>query len=214
MAPEKENTLRVSLTVGGASFEAEGPPDQVRELYEQFRDGVVDRSAAAPKAKPPSPPAGSGDAVPEAPKPPDGLSGGDASDDGAPDEDVFYSRLADETDVPVDDLRQVLHVDGGEVKLLGAARLYGESRAEQGRTMAALAVGARYIGFGEHPVDNRKVRAALDRRNALDSNYSKHVIGELAGANFSGRTELVVNPRCVPEFQAAVRKVLKKNDGE
>lgn len=175
---------------------------------------MLDQSAAAPKLKPASLPADDSDVAPPAPKPTDGPSGGAAGDDGTPDEDVFYSRLAEETDVPVDDLRQVLHVDSGEVKLLGAARLYGENRAEQGRNMAALAVGARYVGLGEHPVDNHEIRAELDRRNALDSNYSKHVIGELAGANFSGRTKLVVNPRWVPEFQAAVRKVLERDDGE
>jgi hypothetical protein len=59
------------------------------------------------------------------------------------DEGTFFSRLSDESGVPETDLRDVLSVSGGNVRVTPATRLLGTSKAEQARTVVALVTAAR-----------------------------------------------------------------------
>ncbi len=137
-----------------------------------------------------------------------GSSGGGGGD--------FYTRLAHETGVEVDDLRHVLELvdgaDGQAVKVIQPARLLGSSKAEQTRTVVALVGGARRAGLGEDPVLSKAVREECKSKGCLDRNFSAN-IDDLNGYTLSGRTKLVLSgTRWVPAFKAAVDRLTGASD--
>lgn len=200
MATGNENTLRVRLTVGQTSFEAEGPPEEVRELYEQFRNDIEARIPdAAGKRKTPA------DA--QGPK--------KENDTPTPDPDAsdahgenFFAKLSEESGVSIEDLEQVLHLHQDSVEVTPPNRKLGETGADQARTVIALVAGARHAGFGEPTVAVAAVRDELKRKRLYDSgNFSSKHVGALEGVNKRGRDTLLFNSKWVGEFKAAVEQV-------
>lgn len=127
--------------------------------------------------------------------------------DSRPDEETFFARLAEESGVPQDDLRDILQLGGdGSVHVLKPARALGTSKAEQARTVVALVAGARAKGLGEHPVDGQAVRDEVKRRGCFDkNNYPAKVFGQLKGFNVgSKRNQVLPASKWVDDFKAAV----------
>lgn len=124
----------------------------------------------------------------------------------------FFSRLATESGVEENELRQVLRLDddGRTVKVDQPTRQLGSNKAAQARTVTVLVSGARFGGLDEHPVSASAVRTECDRKRCYDnSNYAKHV-GSLKGFNMDGRDKVVVNPKWVEEFDEAVGRLLER----
>ncbi|MGI8479344.1 MAG: hypothetical protein ACR2M2_05735, partial [Gaiellaceae bacterium] len=82
-----------------------------------------------------------------------------------PDEDTFFSRLAEEAGVAQNDLRDILQLkNDGAVHVNPPTRKFGSSVAEQARNIIALVAGARAVALDERPVKAAAVRKELERK--------------------------------------------------
>jgi len=123
------------------------------------------------------------------------------------DKEEFFSRLVHETDVPDQDLRDILELGGGgAVHVTVATKDHGDSRSEQARTVVALVAGARHAGLGEDPINGTVVREEVKRKRCFDTNnYSAKALGQLKGFNPGGqRNQIVTTSKWVEDFKAAV----------
>ena len=133
-----------------------------------------------------------------------------------PDEKTFFANLANESDVPETDLRDVLQLTKeGEVRITAVTRRLGSTVAEQAKTTIALVAGARGVGLGESPVDAKAVRKELERKRCYQvNNYSNRHLASLNGFNAGGRDEIVLTSKWVDEFESAVKRALGKTADE
>lgn len=124
-----------------------------------------------------------------------------------PDEATAFERLADESGVGEDKLRDILQVThDGNVHVTTPTKDLGNNLAEQARTVLALVTSARAIGLGESPVSADAVRAELRRKRCYDGdNFSGHHLGPLKGFNAGAkRSEIVTTSKWLEDFKAAV----------
>jgi hypothetical protein len=129
--------------------------------------------------------------------------------DGAPsipDDDEFFTRLADESGVEEQDLRDILQLTRqGEVRVTSPTRRLGDTVADQAKSVIALVAGARAHGLNERPVNARAVRTEASRKNCYQqNNFASGHLGPMRGFNAGGRDEIVLTSRWVAEFKAAV----------
>jgi hypothetical protein len=141
------------------------------------------------------------------------------SEDGAsvevPSEAEFFAQLADESAVDETDLRDVLQLrPNGDIHVTPATRKLGESKQQQTATIAALVGGARAFGLQESPIDGKKVREEVQRKNAFNGpNYSKH-LSRLKGMNKGANDTLVPTSKWIDDFKPAVDQALgRSGDG-
>jgi hypothetical protein len=127
----------------------------------------------------------------------------------APDEATFFSRLADESGVDEQDLRDIMQVTKDrKVHITVATRSLGSSKAEQAKSVIALVGAARAIGLEEDPVDAEAVRQEAKRKRCFDkNNFAGKSLTPMKGFNAgSNRTEIVLTSKWVDEFKDAVDK--------
>lgn len=129
------------------------------------------------------------------------------------DEAQFFSRLADESGLPEQDLRDVLHVAAkGEVQVAPPTRKLGDSTVEQAQTVIALVASARAHGLRERPVNANLVRAELKRKGCYDpNNFAGHHLGPMKAFN-AGPTkdQILVSSKWIDEFKAALDKAQER----
>lgn len=128
-------------------------------------------------------------------------------DSGAGGEDGFFAKLAHESGVGEDDLRDILNLTpDGAVQVIPPTRSLGSTTAEQAKTIITLVAGARGKGLLERPVDGSAVRAEVVRKDAYQSNnYATSHLGPLKGFNVgSSRSEILLTSRWDREFRRAV----------
>jgi hypothetical protein len=127
-----------------------------------------------------------------------------------PSEETFFSRLADESGVAEEQLRDVLHVAAdGKVQVTPPTRTLGGTVVEQARNVIALVSAGRSVGLGENPVSADAVREELNRKRCYQSNNfaSKH-LGPMKGFNAgANKNEIRVASKWVEEFKSAIQKV-------
>jgi hypothetical protein len=132
----------------------------------------------------------------------------------APDEDTFFSTLADESGVPEADLRDILNLVGGrKVQVTPPSRTLGGNQTQQAQTVIALVAGARSRGLSEKPVNAGAVRDELKRKNCWSSgNFAGYHLGPMKGFNAgSNKEEILTTTRWVEEFKAAVDQAHGRN---
>jgi hypothetical protein len=132
-----------------------------------------------------------------------------------PSEADFFAQLADESGVDETDLRDVLQLrPNGDVHVLPATRKLGDSKQQQTATIVALVGGARAFGLLESPIDGKKVRDEVQRKNAFNApNYSKH-LSRLKGMNKGAKDTLVPTSKWIDDFKPAVDQALgRSGDG-
>ena len=119
-----------------------------------------------------------------------------------------WQRLADESGVTVQDLKDVLQIDGDKVRITAPTRSLGSNVAGQARAAIALVAGARAIALGEDPVSAEEVREEVERKRVYQNKHfaAKH-LGPLKGFNAgANRNQIVLTSRWVDEFVAAVQQ--------
>jgi hypothetical protein len=123
-----------------------------------------------------------------------------------PDEATFFSRVAKESGVSEQDLRDVLQLTAdGKVEVTTPTRQLGESTSEQARTVVALVAGARLVGLEEKPINAVAVRKEVSRKRCLDRNFAAWALGRMKGFNAgSDQNQIVTTSKWVDEFTAAV----------
>lgn len=134
-----------------------------------------------------------------------------ATADPLPDEDTFFSQLADESGATEQDLRDILQLTTeGEVLVTQPTKDLGSSIAEQARTVVALVASARGVGLGERPVNADAVRKECQRKRCFDTdNFASTVVARLKGFNAGkNRSQLVLTSKWTDDFDAAVKKAL------
>ena len=132
-----------------------------------------------------------------------------------PDESTFFSRLADESGVDEQDLRDVLRLEeDGTVLISPATKNLGSSKAQQSKSVIALMGGARAFGLGEDPVDADAVRTEAKRKRCFqENNFATGALAPMRGFNAgSHRNEIVLTSKWIEEFSAAVDKALGRTD--
>ena len=129
-----------------------------------------------------------------------------------PEESKFFAQLADESAVDETDLRDVLQLrPNGDIHVTPATRKLGESKQQQTATIAALVGGARAFGLQESPIDGKKVREEVQRKNAFNGpNYSKH-LSRLKGMNKGANDTLVPTSKWIEDFKPAVERALGRS---
>jgi len=129
-----------------------------------------------------------------------------------PSEADFFAQLADESAVDETDLRDVLQLrSNGDIHITPATRRLGESKQQQTTTIAALVGGARAFGLQESPIDGKKVREEVQRKNAFNGpNYSKH-LSRLRGMNKGANDTLVPTSKWIDDFKPAVDQALGRS---
>ena len=129
---------------------------------------------------------------------------------GVPNEATFFSRLAEESGVAAEHLRDVLHLaEDGKVQVTPPTRTLGNSVAEQAKNVIALVSAGRSIGLDENPVSADAVREELNRKRCYQSNNfaSKH-LGPMKGFNAgANKNEIRVASKWVEEFTSAIQQV-------
>jgi hypothetical protein len=134
--------------------------------------------------------------------------------------DDFFARLADESGVDEAELQEVLHLedDGKTVRVAPPARRLGKTKSEQAKTVITLVAGARHAGLGEIPVSVENVRAECKKKGCYDrTNFAQYHVGRLQGFNLKGRgdsAQVLVNAKWVAEFDAAIARVVGRQDGD
>jgi hypothetical protein len=135
-----------------------------------------------------------------------------------PSEANFFARLAEESGVAEADLRDVLQLTPtGDVYVTPATRKLGDSKQKQTQTIATLVAGARAYGLSESPIDGKKVRTEVQRKNCYDRpNYSSKHLAGLKGLNKGGTGDtLVLTSKWVDDFKPAVDQALgRSGDGD
>ncbi len=143
---------------------------------------------------------------------------GNGSEIKVPSESDFFTRLAEESGVSEDDLRDVLQLTStGDVHVTPATRKLGDSKQKQTQTIAALVAGARAYGLLESPIDGKKVRTEVQRKNCYDRpNYSSKHLAGLKGLNKGGTGDtLVLTSKWIDDFKPAVNQALgRSGDGD
>ena len=132
---------------------------------------------------------------------------GEAQPGDAPDEDMFFATLADESGVPEADLRDILNlVDGRKVQVTPPTRTLGGNETQQAQTVIALVGGARSRGLGERPIKAGAIRDELKRKNCFSSaNFAAYHLGPMKGFNAgSTREEILATTKWIDDFKAAV----------
>jgi len=124
-----------------------------------------------------------------------------------PDEDSFFSDLADESGADENDLRDILELtEDGKVHVLTPTKNLGRTAAQQARTVVALVAGARSKGLHENPVSGDAVRAEVMRKHCYQQNNFAHAhVAPMKGFNIgSNPRQMSVTSKWVAEFKAAV----------
>jgi hypothetical protein len=193
------------------AVEASGVPEPLREAA--FKAAVEDLRASEDAG------ASAANVRQEKDRSQRGKSRDDASTGQTPvtvDEGTFFSQLAEESDVPEDELRDILRLSQGKVLVTQATRKLGSVKAEQARTVVALVATARAFGLGESPVNADAVREELKRKNLYDAgNFSAQHLGRLGGFNFGGSSkEIVTTSKWLDDFKAAVNRALGRTDDD
>ena len=124
-----------------------------------------------------------------------------------PHEDEFFERLASESGVDEQDLRDILQLaSNGAVHISPPTKNLGDTVAEQARNVIALVAGARSVGLMEKPVNAKAVRDEADRKRCYQqNNYSANHLRPMKGFNAgASAAEIVLTSKWVSEFVAAV----------
>lgn len=125
-------------------------------------------------------------------------------------QDDFYRRLENETDVSVDKLERVFHLDGGVPQISLRTSSLGNSLADRQRAVGQLITVARVIGLNETEVAMTVVRGECERLRCNNTNINA-ALGKLAGITYLGpKTARKLKPKAGAEriFADLIDKLL------
>ncbi|GIG41946.1 hypothetical protein [Cellulomonas phragmiteti] len=144
------------------AVEAAGLPEHVQAVALEQAVALITREVGAGNGKPVNP----------APRPPSSapaqINPDTARGEANLDEDEFFRKFAEESDVAEDVLRSVYHVKDESVRIAVSRKSLGTSIADKSRNLAALLLGPRYYVDGKPNVTVREVREAASSQFAFD----------------------------------------------
>jgi hypothetical protein len=155
-----------------------------------------------------------------APKKPSSSSNGDSATmlsvlSGLPEQDELFKKIANETDVKVQDLGDVFYVEDGQLHLKVASKKLGDSTSGSVKTIAALLSGVVLAGTSNTKVPFKDISAVCKEKNCHDPNngasYIKATPG-FAGVGSGASQALTARSGWQDEFANAVNRVLGKGD--
>ena len=132
----------------------------------------------------------------------------DSSDGAKSVTSAALSRLAEETELSVDDLSEVLVFDDeGAVGILPRGPKLGKTSTTKARTVASLITGARFGGLGERTTPLEVVRKACDDRGCYDqTNFKSYHIGKHPALGLRDNSLHIQPSRWLADFQAAIAR--------
>lgn len=144
-----------------------------KEFHEIAFNRAVDLYGYAPAMQspiipppPPPPPGGSHTPAPQ----PDGRA-----EESGSDEDHFYAKLTNETELQRPRLESVVHlVDGVPMLAINAKKLPGGKKSGQ-QFIARVILTARHLWLAESETAIAEVRNECERYGVLDGNFAKHM---------------------------------------
>jgi hypothetical protein len=193
-----------SIKAAWEAVEKSGVPEHMQQLA--FREALrALLGTSAPPAKkaahtPAPPPSGTDDKT-------------DGTDDptSTVNEADVYAAVAAETDVPVEKLEQVFHIDGGAVKLLGASTKYGSANAEKARNIALIVTVVRKFGMHQADTAFEVIKTACESKHAYDvGNFASKHMPSVPGCVIKGdnKKRLEAKTGATAAFVTVVDKVL------
>lgn len=183
--------LAVSIKMAWAAVEESGVPDQVQKLA--FKEALRSLLGIAPLNTNSAGRSGAR-STPQVKTKSDDDTGG-CDQPVSITEDNVLRKVFEETDIPIDKLEQVFHVDDGVVKLIGQHTKYGSTTTDQARTIAQIVTVVRKLGMGHSNTSFEIIKEACETKHCYDSkNFaSKHMPGihgfVVKGENKSRRLE-------------------------
>lgn len=157
--------LAESIKRAWTAVEESGVPEHMQEFA--FREalravlGTTPRNAAS---------VGAGrttSAIPQV-KTGDGAAGGAGQSERVSEAEVLQ-KVSDETEVPVEKLDKIFHIDDGVVKLIGPHGKYGSNTSDQARAVAQIVTVVRKLGMGHADTPFEVIKEACESKHCYDS---------------------------------------------
>lgn len=211
MTNDEQQKLTSAIDLAWAAVEASGVPDPVRSAaFSEALRAVLAPVTSVPEFRrvqqPENAKTGRGRTH---------TSAGDApADISAPAvaEAEVLRLVSEETGVSIDSLEQIIVVDDGTVKLIGAHTKFGTKAAEQARTVAQIVTVVRKLGMGENDTPYDIIRAACESKHCYDSkNFASDHLPKIAGFVTKGEKNgrrLEARGAGIAAFPALIEKVL------
>jgi hypothetical protein len=132
-----------------------------------------------------------------------------------PDQETLFASIERETTVPVEDLRDVFHVENGQLEIKVPSRDLGPNSKVIHETMTSLLAGVVFAGT-THKLPTAEITQMCDRKRVADKNgnaarFIKGTTGVAAVG--TGRAQSLTPVRgWQDEFKKAVDRVLKRGE--
>jgi hypothetical protein len=128
------------------------------------------------------------------------------------DEATVLSAIADRTEVPIEKLERVFHLDDGVVKVLIRTSALGRTNADKTRNVAQIITVARKLGLGSADTPFSIIRDECDRLHILDTaNFASKHLPNIEGFSVKGdgrNRRLEARSIALDAFPALIDKVL------